>query len=76
MVAIISCESGFVHYKPDGSILRGRIDNRDSGLAQINTHYHPNVNADDLWENLAYARRLYDAEGTTPWVCRNQIAKI
>jgi hypothetical protein len=76
MVAIIGCESGFVHYKPDGSVLRGRVDNRDSGVSQINTYYHPDVNVDDFWENLSYARRLYDAEGTTPWVCRNHVAKI
>ena len=75
MVAIIGCESGFVHYKPDGSVLRGHVDQRDSGLAQINTYYHPDVDVEDFWENLGYARRLYDAEGTTPWVCRNMVAQ-
>lgn len=74
MVAIIGCESGFVHYKPDGSVLKGRVDDRDSGVAQINTYYHPGVNVDDFWENIAYARRLYDKEGVTPWVCKSHVA--
>jgi hypothetical protein len=74
MVAIIHCESNFVHYKSDGSVLRGRVDAHDSGLAQINTRYHPGVNVDDIWDNLAYARKLYNSEGVTPWVCRNQVA--
>lgn len=74
MVAIIGCESDFVHYKSDGSILRGRVDARDSGLGQINTFYHPNVDVDNFWENLTYTRNLYDAEGTIPWVCRNLVA--
>ena len=74
MVAVIGCESNFVHYQSDGTVIRGREDKRDSGVAQINTHYHPNVNVDDFWENIAYARQLYDKEGSTPWVCRNMVA--
>ena len=76
MVAIIGCESGFVHYKPNGEVIRGRVDNRDTGLAQINSYYHPDVESEDFWENISYARSLYDAEGTTPWVCRNHVAQI
>jgi hypothetical protein len=74
MVAIIKCESNFVHYTPDGGVLRGRVDNRDSGLAQINIGYHPGVEVDDIWSNLSYARQLYDEQGTQPWVCRNHVA--
>ena len=74
MVAIIECESNFVHYKPDGTVLRGRVDKRDSGVAQINTGYHPTVDVDDFWDNIAYARKLYDEVGESAWVCRNQIA--
>lgn len=76
MVAIIECESNFTHYKQDGTVLRGRVDSRDSGVAQINTFYHPGVDVDDFWDNIAYARKLYDEEGTAPWVCRNQVAQI
>jgi len=75
MLAIIRCESGFVHYQSDGSVLKGRVDRRDSGVSQINQFYHPAAETEDLWNNLAYARRLYDEEGTTPWVCRNHVAQ-
>lgn len=75
MVAIIECESNFTHYKHDGTVLRGRVDSRDSGVAQINTFYHPGVDVDDFWENLRYARELYDQEGEQPWVCRNHVAQ-
>lgn len=74
MVAIIGCESNFTHYLPNGEILRGRVDTRDSGVAQINTGFHPTVDVTDLWHNLAYARKLFEQEGTIPWVCRNQVA--
>lgn len=75
MVKVIECESNFVHYQKDGTVLRGRIDKRDSGLSQINTYYHPNVDVDDIWENLAYARKLYDEQGAVPWVCSNVVAR-
>jgi hypothetical protein len=75
MVAIVGCESGYVHYKKDGSVLRGRVDGSDSGVAQINQRYHPDADTDSLWGNLAYARELFDAEGTTPWVCKNHITR-
>lgn len=74
MVAIIECESNFTHYKPDGTILTGRVDSRDTGVTQTNTGYHPKSDVEDLWGNLAYARDLYDQEGVTPWVCRNHVA--
>lgn len=76
MVAIIGCESDFTHYKADGTVLRGKVDAKDSGVSQINERYHPSANTEDFWENLAYARRLFDAEGTAPWVCRNLVAQI
>ena len=74
MVAIIGCESNYVHYKPDGTVLKGAVDRRDSGAAQINEGYHPEADTEDLWKNLSYARHLYDTEGTTPWVCRKLVA--
>lgn len=75
MVAIIGCESNYTHYTSDG-ILLGRVDPRDSGVAQINTRYHPKANVRSFWGNVAYARELFDAEGTVPWVCRNMVATI
>jgi len=40
---------------------------------QINKRYHNQravalgLNLDDLYNNLAYARHLYESEGTRPW---------
>lgn len=74
MVAIVECESDFTHYKKDGTVLVGRVDADDIGVAQINRRYHPGVDSKDLWENLSYARELYDEQGSAPWVCRNMVA--
>lgn len=74
MVAIVGCESGYVHYKQDGTVLVGRVDPHDTGVAQINVRYHPEAKARSFWGNLAYARELFDAEGVTPWVCRDVVA--
>lgn len=80
MVAIAYCESNFVHYKPDGGVLRGHVDPRDSGALQINKGYHEDTaeglgyDVDTIWGNLAYARHLYDEQGETPWVCSRKVA--
>lgn len=74
MVAIVGCESNFTHYKVDGTVLRGRIDPQDIGVAQINERYHPEAEATSFWGNLAYARELFEAEGVTPWVCKSHVA--
>jgi hypothetical protein len=57
----------------DGNILRGEINKSDLGLLQVNEYYH-GERAEDLGfdlntvdGNLAYAKYLYDKEGTTPW---------
>lgn len=63
MVAVIDCESQFVHYKQDGTVLQGRVDPRDTGVGQINKGFHPEVHSTDLWKNLAYVRKLYDRNG-------------
>jgi hypothetical protein len=40
---------------------------------QINKRYHQaaaaelGLNLDDIYHNMAYARHLYETEGTTPW---------
>ncbi len=73
MVQVARCESTFVHTLADGSVLRGRVDNRDTGVMQINTYYHGNtaeslgLNLENLQDNMAYARDLYERQGTQPW---------
>ncbi len=73
MVQVARCESTFRHTLADGSVLRGIVDNRDVGVMQINTGYHGETAAalgldlSDLYDNMAYARYLYETQGVQPW---------
>ena len=73
MVSIAKCESAFTHTLPDGSVVTGRVDSADTGVMQINLRYHEvrakamGYNLHNLQDNLAYARKLYEEQGTKPW---------
>lgn len=73
MVQVARCESTFRHTLADGTVLRGYVDNRDTGVMQINTYYHGktaakmNLDLEDIQDNMAYARHLYETQGTQPW---------
>jgi len=73
MVQIARCESTFRHSLADGSVLKGRVDNADTGVMQINLRYHEKraqslgLDVRTLEDNLAYARNLYETQGTRPW---------
>jgi hypothetical protein len=73
MAEIASCESHFRHTLSDGSVLRGRVDSADTGVMQINLRYHGSraeklgYDLHDLYDNMAYARTLYEEQGTQPW---------
>jgi hypothetical protein len=73
MIQIARCESHFRHYLADGTVLHGRVDNADTGVMQINKRYHQKaatamgLNLDDIYGNMAYARHLYETQGTRPW---------
>ena len=73
LVQIARCESGFRQNAADGSVLQGLVDNDDTGVMQINKRYHNKkatamgLNLDDIYQNMAYARYLYEKEGTQPW---------
>ncbi len=73
MVQVARCESTFRHTLADGSVLRGHVDNRDVGVMQINTYYHGEtaeqlgLDLEDIEDNMAYARDLYERQGTQPW---------
>lgn len=73
MAEIARCESTFRHTLPDGSVLKGRVDSDDTGVMQINRRYHGEtaarlkLNIEDLYHNMAYARHLYETQGTQPW---------
>jgi hypothetical protein len=73
MIQVARCESQFRHILADGSVLHGVVDNADTGVMQINTRYHESaatamgLNLFDLHDNMAYARHLYETQGTQPW---------
>lgn len=73
MAEVARCESTFTHYQNDGSVIVGRVDNRDTGVMQINKYYHEDtaiamgLNVDEFYDNLAYARNLYERKGVQPW---------
>lgn len=73
MIQVARCESTFRHTLKDGSVLRGEVDNADTGVMQINTRYHGEtavelgLDLQNIHDNLAYARYLYEKQGTDPW---------
>jgi hypothetical protein len=73
LAEIARCESGFRQVGSDGEVLRGKVNKSDLGLLQVNEYYHGEKAVDlgyDLTTvngNLAYAKFLYDKEGTKPW---------
>jgi hypothetical protein len=73
MIQVAKCESRFRQLDKDGSVHRGEINNKDVGVMQINEFYHldtatdENYNIYTLEGNTAYARKLYEKQGTQPW---------
>ncbi|MCA9361099.1 hypothetical protein KC845_00925 [Candidatus Kaiserbacteria bacterium] len=73
MVQVAKCESMFRHTLADGSVLRGKVDSRDTGVMQINSYYHGakakelGLNLENIYDNMEYARMLYEQQGTKPW---------
>ncbi len=70
---IAACESRFRHFGRNGKPLKGEKNPYDLGVMQINTLYHGfkaeelGLNLKNIGDNMAYARYLYDKEGTQPW---------
>jgi hypothetical protein len=73
MIQIARCESTFRQLDADGEVHRGKVVPQDVGVMQINETYHlataekENYNIYTLEGNTAYARDLYERQGTTPW---------
>ena len=73
MVHIAQCESNLKHTLSDGNVLRGRIDDDDIGVMQINQRYHKesadkmDLDLNDIYDNMTFARVLYNESGTRPW---------
>lgn len=79
LVPVCACESlgnpnaTPTHYDRDGSVLRGRIDNDDIGICQINLRYHQK-SAEALGldvfieqDNIIYANVLFTEQYYQPW---------
>ena len=73
MIQVARCESTFKHTNADGSVLQGRVDSADTGVMQINKRYHQatatslGLDLHDIYDNMAYARYLYENQGIQPW---------
>lgn len=80
MAEISKCESQFRQYDSSGNLLRGRVNNNDIGVMQVNTTYHLKraeklgYDITTLQGNMAYARLIYEesermyGHGGHPWV--------
>ena len=73
LVDIARCESTFRQYGSDGNIMRGKVNNADVGVMQINEKYHAEKALElglDIYTvqgNVAYAKYLYEKSGAEPW---------
>lgn len=74
MVAVAKCESGFRQFNADGSVLRGGAGGKYLGIFQIGEELHraralaEGMDIDTVAGNIAYARKLFDAQGSRPWI--------
>jgi hypothetical protein len=74
MIQVAKCESRFRQLDKDGSIHRGVVNSADVGVMQINEFYHldtaekKDIDIYTLEGNTAYARDLYERQGTAPWI--------
>ena len=73
MYEIAKCESNFTQYNPSGTVLNGGSGGM-LGVFQINGSVHKtfalslNDDITTLQGNMAYARYLYQSDGTDPWI--------
>jgi len=67
------CESEFRQFNDDGSVLRGKINNQDVGIFQINEYYWLEESIRlgyDIYTrdgNIGMAKHIYRVYGTAPW---------
>lgn len=73
LAEVARCESEYRQFNSDGSVLRGDHNKQDVGVMQINEKYHLStsqklgLNIHTLEGNMAYAKYLYETQGTRPW---------
>lgn len=74
MTKIARCESRNRHLDKYGNVLKGEINDLDTGVMQINLFFHEKTavklgyDLHDLDDNVAYARYLYEKQGAKPWM--------
>lgn len=74
MVDIARCESKFRQYTDTGNPLHGGLGGAMVGVYQVHSDVHAEyakglgMDIYTLEGNLAYAKRLYEREGTRPWI--------
>jgi hypothetical protein len=74
LIEVARCESTFAQFNKDGSVKRGKVNDQDVGVMQINEYYHAETakkKGFDIYTlegNMAYARNLYNREGAQPWI--------
>lgn len=73
LAEIAKCESTFRQYSSSGEVIKGRVNKSDVGVMQINKYYHLKqaeklgYDLHTIEGNMAYAKVLYNREGTKPW---------
>lgn len=73
MIEIARCESKFRQFTDSGNVLRGGVGSDMIGVFQFYEAIHAanaktlGYNLETLDGNLAYARSVYQSQGTTPW---------
>ena len=73
LIKVAFCESSLEHTEEDGSVKRGDVDSRDTGLMQINKGYHAKkakelgLNLENQEDNAKYAIWLFENQGLQPW---------
>lgn len=73
LIDIARCESTFRQFDQNGQVLRGKVNNGDVGVMQINEKYHADeavkmgLNIYTVEGNVAFGRYLYDKYGAQPW---------
>ena len=73
MLQIPWCESRMRQFGPNGLVLRGTVHPPDVGVFQINERVHGStarslgIDLHTTEGNVAFARYLYNKEGTVPW---------
>lgn len=78
MEQVLTGESGLKQWHSDGRVVRGVIDNDDTGLCQINNRYWgaeaKKLGLDyenSIEDNIKMCRHIYDVQGITAWVYYN-----